>query len=76
MYDYMWLSIKRSGSEWLKVVPSGIRKTLNWIKNRYDNPEIIITENGISDRAGNVDDAMRVYYYRHYINNVLKGMSL
>jgi len=50
-----------------------MRKTLNWIKDRFNNPEIIITENGISDRAGNVDDMMRVYYYKHNINSMLKG---
>ena len=50
-----------------------MRKTLNWIKNRFNDPEIIITENGISDRAGNVDDMMRVYYYKHNINSMLKG---
>lgn len=51
-----------------------MRKTLQWIKDRFNDPEIIITENGISDRAGNLDDMMRVYYYKHNINNVLKGL--
>ena len=26
-----------------------------------------------SDTAGNLDDMGRIYYYKHYINNVLKG---
>jgi hypothetical protein len=50
-----------------------MRNTLKWIRDRFNDPEIIITENGFSDNAGNLDDLMRVYYYKHNINNVLKG---
>ena len=50
-----------------------MRKTLQWIKDHFGDPEIIITENGFSDMAGNVDDMMRVYYYKHNLNNMLKG---
>ena len=46
---------------------------LNWIKDRYGNPDVIITENGWSDAVGYLDDSMRVYFYKYYINNVLKG---
>lgn len=50
-----------------------MRNTLKWIRDRFNNPDIIITENGYSDNSGNLDDMMRVYYYKHNINNVLKG---
>ncbi|CAG0896857.1 unnamed protein product, partial [Darwinula stevensoni] len=66
----------RTGSEWLKLYPQGIRKLLNYIKDRYGNPEVIITENGSSDRAGNLDDALRIYQLKHYINNILKAVLL
>ncbi|CAG0894932.1 unnamed protein product [Darwinula stevensoni] len=62
-----------TGSDWLKLYPQGMRKLLNYIKDRYGNPEVIITENGSSDRAGNLDDALRIYQLKHYINNILKG---
>ena len=71
--DETWYS---SGSFWLKVTPQGIRKTLNWIREKYDNPPVIITENGVSDNIGNIDDLSRIYYYKHYINNVLKAILL
>ena len=71
--DETWYS---SGSFWLKITPQGIRKVLNWIKDSYDNPPVIITENGVSDNLGNLDDLMRIYYYKHYINNVLKSIKL
>jgi lactase-phlorizin hydrolase len=54
-------------------VPFAFRVLLNWLKNEYDNQPIYITENGFSDHAGNLDDLPRIYYYKHYINNLLKG---
>ena len=65
----------RSGSSWLKVVPWGLRRLLNFIKDNYNDPEIIITENGMSDRNSTIQDDHRIYYYRHYINEMLKGME-
>ncbi|GFG30509.1 hypothetical protein Cfor_08132 [Coptotermes formosanus] len=51
-----------SASSWLRVVPWGFRKELNWIANEYGNPPIFITENGFSDYGG-VNDTNRVLYY-------------
>ncbi|KAK2708292.1 hypothetical protein QYM36_014034 [Artemia franciscana] len=62
-----------TGSSWLNVTPFAMRSILNWIKTTYNNPKIYITENGVSDKAGNLDDFGRVYWYKHYINNVLKA---
>lgn len=71
--DRTWLD---SGSGWLKVTPFGFRRILNFIKEEYGNPTIIITENGISER-GTVDlnDVHRSYYYEKYINQLLKGIK-
>ncbi|XP_046643173.1 cytosolic beta-glucosidase-like [Daphnia pulicaria] len=71
-YDPAWYG---SGSGWLKITPFGMRNTLKWIRDRFNNPDIIVTENGFSDNAGNLDDLMRVYYYKHNINNVLKAIK-
>ncbi|XP_060578197.1 lactase/phlorizin hydrolase-like [Ruditapes philippinarum] len=71
--DPNWLG---SGSDWLKVTPIGIRKLLNWIKNEYGNVPLYITENGISDRNGSLEDQHRIFYYKNYINNVLKAIKL
>ena len=48
----------------------GLRATVNWASREYNQPEIFITENGFSDKLGNLDDLQRVYYYKHYINQV------
>ena len=54
---------------------------LNWVKDHYGGLDLFITEvlfsefpfdhhsqNGVSDRQGNLDDLNRIYYYKHYIN--------
>ena len=64
----------RSGSSWLNVVPFGIRRLLNFIKENYGQVPIYITENGVSDNNGTLEDDQRVYYYKHYTNEILKGI--
>ncbi|XP_021358662.1 lactase-phlorizin hydrolase-like, partial [Mizuhopecten yessoensis] len=71
--DPSWLG---SGSSWLKVTPFGIRRMLNWIKDHYGDVPVFITENGISDRNGSLSDDHRIFYYKHYINEVLKAIRL
>ena len=72
--DYTTLFVVRSGSSWLKFTPWGLRKALNWARNNYGDVPIYITENGVSDRNGSLQDDHRIYYYKHYINNMLKGL--
>jgi lipopolysaccharide export LptBFGC system permease protein LptF len=45
----------------LQVVPWGFRKLLNWIAKEYNNPPVLIKENGFSDH-GELDDRDRVDY--------------
>jgi len=66
----------RAASDWLYVVPWGLRRILKWIKNNYNNPPLYITENGRSDLTGSLEDLDRVDYYRTYINEVLKGLFI
>ncbi|XP_071110740.1 lactase/phlorizin hydrolase-like [Haliotis cracherodii] len=72
-FDPQWI---KSGSSWLRVVPWGLRKILNWIKNKYGDVPILITENGVSDRSGVLDDQHRIHFYRYYINEVMKAIHL
>jgi len=49
---------------------------LNFIKEEYGNPPIIITENGMSERGPiDLNDVQRSYYFEKYINQVLKGIK-
>jgi len=63
-------------SSWLKVVPWGMRKLLNFVKENYGDPEIIITENGMSDCSPIIQDNDRIAFYRNYINEALKAYDL
>ncbi|KAJ8936633.1 hypothetical protein NQ314_012249 [Rhamnusium bicolor] len=56
------------------VVPWGIRKALKWIKEGYNNPEIIVTENGYSDHDGTLEDDKRINYIREYLSNILDAI--
>jgi len=65
-------------SDWLFVVPTGIRNTLNWVSRRYGRPAIYITENGV-DVPGEsnmtlqqaLNDTFRINFYQNYIDNVM-----
>lgn len=59
-FDDTW---EDSASIWLKVVPWGLRKVVNWVSKTYNNPEIFITENGVSDEGG-IEDEQRINFYR------------
>lgn len=66
-----------SGSDWLRVVPWGFRNVLNWIKDTYNNPPVVVTENGYSDLPGvRLNDQGRIQYYTGYINNLLKAVLM
>jgi len=66
------------------VVPWGCRKQLEWIAERYNNPEIVITENGCAYQDeivnGEVDDQLRIDFYTAYLeecaNALDKGVNL
>lgn len=73
-YSYVPDVFCSSASEWLKVTPWGLRQTLQWIKGMYNNPLVYITENGISDSTGVLQDVDRVSYYKLHINEMLKGV--
>ncbi|XP_077295396.1 myrosinase 1-like [Arctopsyche grandis] len=70
-YDPSW---PEATSSWLKVVPWGFRNLLNWITKTYNNPEIMVFENGFSDK-NNKDDVDRISYYNQYLNALLDAIE-
>jgi len=62
-----------SASDWLKVVPWGIRRQVNWYKKHFNNIPVFVTENGFSDR-GEVDDLNRINYYNGYLHELLNAI--
>jgi len=71
-----------SACDWLYVVPWGFGKLLNWVKVRYNNPPIVITENGVAAPNEDtlplqdiVNDNFRINYLSTYIDNVKKAVE-
>lgn len=61
------------------VVPWGCRKLLHWISERYNHPDIYITENGCAYKDkledGKVDDQQRVDFYASYLEECAKAID-
>lgn len=55
------------------LVPWGLRKTLNWVSQRYGGAlPIIVTAIGIDDQAP-VEDKLRQHFLSSYLQEALKG---
>jgi len=72
----------QADSTWLYVVPWGINSVLHWISDRYHNPPIYITENGVSVPHENelpieqaLHDQFRIDFYSQYISNISKAIT-
>lgn len=66
-----------SSASWLKHVPWGLRGLLNYFKNTYNNPLVYVTESGFADtETERLNDEGRVRYYREYINEMLKAVTI
>ncbi|KAL4378899.1 hypothetical protein GQ457_02G025770 [Hibiscus cannabinus] len=73
---------EQAASEWLFIVPWGLRKVLNYIAQTYNNPPIYITENGMDEEDDNslplseiLDDKLRVRYFKGYLAAVAQAIK-
>ncbi|CAN1135316.1 Beta-glucosidase 44 [Linum perenne] len=70
----------RAHSTWLYDVPWGLHKCLMYVKERYGNPEVFLSENG-RDQPGNVTlpkalhDTERIKYYKGYLTQLKKAID-
>ncbi|KAL8141817.1 hypothetical protein V2J09_014849 [Rumex salicifolius] len=70
----------KANSYWLYEVPWGMYKTITYIKERYGNPTVILSENGMDD-PGNVTltkglhDTERINYYKSYLTELKKAID-
>lgn len=75
------------GASWLYVVPWGFKNLLEYIRTHYNNPTIIITENGYADLGayflglgkGALSQALkddeRITYHTQYLSNLLLAIK-
>ncbi len=68
----------KTSMDW-NIVPWGCRKLLEWIDERYDRPDIFLTENGCSMKDevvdGVVDDRGRIDFLEGYIRECHKALE-
>ncbi|XP_019167449.1 PREDICTED: beta-glucosidase 44-like [Ipomoea nil] len=70
----------RAHSEWLYMVPWGMYKAVSYVKERYGNPTMLLSENGM-DYAGNLTfaesyhDTKRINYYKSYLIQLKKAID-
>lgn len=67
-------SWKQAKSDWLRSAPQGLHDLLVWIKDRYKNPTVMITENGWSD-DGQLEDDGRVEYLKVHLAAVSRAIN-
>ncbi|GAB2269051.1 hypothetical protein Dimus_003981 [Dionaea muscipula] len=67
---------------WLYIYPDGIRDLVLYVKEKYNNPPIIITENGIAEAnipdlplEEALDDSQRQRYYEGYLTSLHEGIE-
>ncbi|XP_023632558.1 beta-glucosidase 32 [Capsella rubella] len=76
------ISSQSDGSKVLYSYPEGIRKILNYIKNKYNNPTIYITEIGFDDydiakmpREQILKDIQRIEYHKKHLEELRKAIT-
>ncbi|KAI4322845.1 hypothetical protein L6164_022499 [Bauhinia variegata] len=57
--------LRSAASRWLNIVPWGIRMLARYVKHKYGNPAVIITENEDA-----LQDDKRIRFHRDYLSNL------
>ncbi|KFK42879.1 hypothetical protein AALP_AA1G050600 [Arabis alpina] len=68
----------KAGSDWLLIYPKGIRDLLLYVKFKFNNPVLYITENGVDEASiGEIflNDDLRIDYYAHHLKMVTDAIS-
>ncbi|XP_045811191.1 beta-glucosidase 46-like isoform X2 [Trifolium pratense] len=67
--------------EWLNVYPQGMKKTINYVKERYNNTPMFITENGYGNlydpdntNEEHLHDIKRVNYMSGHLDNLMASI--
>lgn len=68
----------KAASDWLYVYPQGIQELLQYTKEKFSNPVIYITENGVdeaNDGKRDLNDQMRQDYFQNHLLHVHMAMG-
>ncbi|KAK4591727.1 hypothetical protein RGQ29_016244 [Quercus rubra] len=74
------LTKPKTPSSWLFIYPRGIQELILYVEKNFNNPPIIITENGFSDVNNNswtiqdaLNDSLRLKYHQLHLSSLLKA---
>lgn len=77
-YDYFGLNyystIYNTVDEYNRSKPKGLRSLLNYIRQSYDNPEVMIMESGFSEFS-QIYDSYRIEYIYEYLKTMLEAIE-
>jgi len=65
---------KKFGAVWLSFYPEGFGEALRWFASEYNNPPVLISENGCDVTKG-IEDTERVIYHKSYLKEMLNAME-
>ncbi|GAU47537.1 hypothetical protein TSUD_94420, partial [Trifolium subterraneum] len=72
---------ERANSIWLYIVPQSMRTLMNYVKQKYGNPPVYVTENGMDDansifisKKDALKDEKRIRYYSGYLSYLLAAI--
>ncbi|XP_076905572.1 beta-glucosidase 18-like, partial [Bidens hawaiensis] len=69
------------GIEVMRVVPRGIREMIEYLKERYDNKPMFVTENGYCEPLADneiqnvLEDGKRIEYHKTYLSSLAQAIS-
>ncbi|XP_065874768.1 beta-glucosidase 12-like [Euphorbia lathyris] len=66
---------------WMYIYPEGLQYYLLYIRNKYNDPVIYITENGVAEHKDNTssileDDKVRIEYFHSHLSRTLEAIRL
>ncbi|XP_039063242.1 beta-glucosidase 12-like [Hibiscus syriacus] len=72
-----------TGTSWIYMYPKGFQNLLLYVKKKYSNPLIYITENGVGDTFNNtllslkeaLNDKGRIDYYRRHLSSLRSAIK-
>lgn len=67
----LWM---KGHADWFYIVPNGLYDILIWLRDKYNNPKIVITENGFPD-DGRLNDEGRIKYVQEHLIKISEALN-
>ncbi|KAL1346685.1 hypothetical protein HN51_020275 [Arachis hypogaea] len=69
----------QAGSDWLYIYPRGIQDLLLYTKEKYNNPIVYITENGVDELNESIEESLedrfRIDFFTDHLSNIHSALQ-